>query len=368
MVERNESLEKENLVQKWAIEAALRIALLAVLLVWCVRIMQPFIDPIVWGAIIAAALYPLFLMFRERALGGRNKVAAVLFTLMALTLLLWPTVNLTLSSAASVERFATKIDAGELDVPPPPESVMEWPLIGESTYSAWQLASQNMDAALEKYNAQIKQLGAWMLSMAAGAGVDLLKFVLAVVVAGVFMANGPAVVAAVERVMVKLAGDQGAEFSTLAGATVRSVSQGVLGVAVIQALAAGVGMLLVGVPGAGLWALLILGLAIVQLPPAPVLLPVIIYVFNTNDTLPAVLFMIWGIVVSISDAPLKAKLLGRGMKVPTLVIFIGVIGGFMLSGFVGLFTGSVIFVLGYTLFMTWLDTAEDVVPDDGAAS
>ena len=361
MSERMENREKEKQVQRLAIEAALRIALLAALLVWCVRIMQPFIDPIVWGGIIAAALYPLFLMFRERVLGGRNKAAATLFTLIALALLLWPTVNLTMSSVSSVERLAGKIESGELDVPPPPEKVRDWPLIGESTYSAWQLASSNLDAAVDKYNSQLKKVGGSLLSMAAGAGVDLLKFIISIVIAGIYMANAPAVVSAVERVMVKLAGDQGGEFSTLAGATVRSVAQGVLGVAVIQALAAGVGMLAVGVPGAGIWALLILGLAIVQLPPAPVLIPVIIYVFSKNDTLPAVLFMLWSILVSVSDAPLKAKLLGRGMKVPTVVIFIGVIGGFMLSGFVGLFTGSVIFVLGYTLFMSWLDEEKEEV-------
>ena len=139
------------------------------------------------------------------------------------------------------------------------------------------------------------------------------------------------------------------------------VALGILGVALIQTLLASLGFLLVCVPGAGLWALLVLILAVVQLPTILILGPIIVYVFSTSSTVAAVVFAIWSILVGISDAFLKPLLMGRGVDVPMLVIFIGAIGGFMTSGIIGLFVGAVILALGYKLFLTWLD--KDTQPE-----
>jgi predicted PurR-regulated permease PerM len=134
----------------------------------------------------------------------------------------------------------------------------------------------------------------------------------------------------------------------------------------IQALLASLGLLVVGVPGAGLWALLVLILAIVQLPTILVLGPIIVYVFSTSTTVAAVVFAIWSILVGISDAFLKPLLMGRGVDVPMLVIFIGAIGGFMTSGIIGLFIGAIILALGYKLYLIWLeqDTQPDAEPSE----
>ena len=162
-----------------------------------------------------------------------------------------------------------------------------------------------------------------------------------------------------ESFATRLTGERGTKAVELAGATVRSVALGILGVALIQTLLAGIGFLAVGVPGAGLWALLVLILAVIQLPTLLILGPIIVYVFSTSSPVIAVVFAIWSILVGISDAFLKPLLMGRGVDVPMLVIFIGAIGGFMRSGIIGLFVGAIIFALGYKLFLAWLneDTA-----------
>ena len=124
--------------------------------------------------------------------------------------------------------------------------------------------------------------------------------------------------------------------------------------AIIQALLAGMGFLIAGVPGAGLWAFLCLFLAIIQIGIAPVAIPVIIYMFYSANTLTAGLLMVWLILVMLSDNFLKPILLGRGAPVPMLVIFLGSIGGFISMGFIGLFVGAVILSLGFKLFQAWL--------------
>jgi predicted PurR-regulated permease PerM len=121
------------------------------------------------------------------------------------------------------------------------------------------------------------------------------------------------------------------------------------------------------VPAAGVWALFILILAVAQLPPLLVLLPAIIYVFSTGDsTTTAVVFTIWSVLVSFSDAALKPLLLGRGVEAPMLVILLGAIGGMIHSGIVGLFLGAVILALGYKLLLAWLAEGEEGADGDSA--
>ena len=168
------------------------------------------------------------------------------------------------------------------------------------------------------------------------------------------------------RVASRLAGDRGEPMLTLSTATIRSVAVGVIGIAFIQAMLGGLGMMFAGVPAAGLLAIIILVLAIAQLPPILVLLPVIFYVFSAESTTVAVIFMIWSILVSMSDAVLKPIFLGRGVDAPMLVILLGAIGGMITSGIVGLFIGAVILALGYTLFKVWLDWGDEDTADAGS--
>ncbi len=110
-------------------------------------------------------------------------------------------------------------------------------------------------------------------------------------------------------------------------------------------------------PAAGLWALLVLLLAVVQIPTLLVLGPIIVYVFATGSTVIAVFFAVWSTAVGLSDNVLKPLLLGRGVDVPMLVILMGAIGGFILQGIIGLFVGAVVLAVGFTLFRAWLEDA-----------
>ena len=136
---------------------------------------------------------------------------------------------------------------------------------------------------------------------------------------------------------------------------------GVLGVALIQAVLAAIGMGVMGVPGWGLWSIVILVFAIAQLPPILVLGFVIAYVFSVADTTPAVIFAIYSLIVSASDGFLKPLFLGPGMSTPMLVILLGAIGGMLMSGIIGLFVGAIVLALGYELFIKWPDNGEAAV-------
>lgn len=349
-----------------AVEIAVSLLLIFFIIAWCFQIIQPFIAFIMWGAVIAISLYKPFCGLRERM---GPKAAVALFALSGLALVLIPAWLFAGSVFESVTKFASAVQAGSFDIPPPSDAVKEWPLVGDKAHAAWTSAATNFEQFLTTYSEQMKGLASFALNKVAGIGITVLAFVLATLIATAMLANDKIMAAGFQRLTSRLVGKEKAdETLTLVVATIRSVTMGVLGVAFIQGVLGGIGMVVAGVPGAGIWAVAIMVLAIAQLPPLLILLPAIIYVFSQDAGAMAYVFTIWSIGVSFSDAILKPLLLGRGVEVPMLVILLGAIGGMLMSGILGLFVGAVVLALGYKLFMAWLESGEDASPDAEAAT
>lgn len=344
-----------------AAETAIRLGVLAALVIWCFQIPQPFLMPIIWGIIIAVAIYPVYHALLH-ALRGRRVVAATLISSMLLVILMAPTVMLTNALVDNVAALAESVQAEKIVIPPPPDEVKQWPLAGDLIANIWTLASTNLPEALKLVQPQLKAVGSWLVATAASAGIGLLMFVVAFVIAGVLLAHSEGSNKLAHALSRRLVGERGDTFADLAEATIRSVARGVLGVAFIQALLAGIGLMVAGVPGAGIWALLSLMSAIVQIGVGPIVIPAVIYVFVTSDTVTAVLFLIWNVIIMVLDNVLKPLLLGRGVNVPMVVIFLGAVGGMLLSGIVGLFTGAVILALGYKLLQAWIAAESPAQP------
>ena len=345
-----------------ALESSIRIGLVLFLVLWCFQIARPFLPPIVWGIILAIATQPIYAALC-RAMGGRRSLAAAILVVGALLVLIVPSVLLTTNVVESASQLAEEMKAGTLEVPPPPAGVADWPIVGDRAHAFWAAASRNLDTALDPLHPQLKAVGRWALEAGASAGFGLVVFALSIVLAGVLLASGEPAADAARGVAERLVPDRGAELVALAGGTVQSVTRGILGTAFIQAFLAGIGLLAAGVPAFGLWALLVLLFAVVQLPTLLVLGPIIVWVFASSSTGVAVLFAIWSTAVGLSDNVLKPLLLGRGSAdVPTLVIFIGAIGGFIRAGIIGLFVGAVVLAVGYNLFKWWLENAPETAP------
>ncbi len=332
----------------------MNLGVIAILVVAAFLIVMPFIMVILWGVIIAVAVFPAY-EYLVAKLGGRRKLTSTLLAILALAALLIPSANFFGGAFDGVKSVATRLHEGTLVVPPPPESVGEWPLVGDDIASIWSQASANLEATLERYEPQVRAFAAWMLSAAGGLALGVLQFVISIIIAAVFLATAASGKDAAVRVATRFIGDRGVALTTLIEKTMRSVAIGVIGIAIIQALLGGVGMALAGVPAAALWTLLILILAVLQLPPLLIMGPAAIYVFANASIVTAVIFLVWAIIVSFSDAFLKPLLLGRGVDVPMLVVLLGAIGGVMLLGIIGLFVGAVILAVVYQLSVRWLE-------------
>ena len=352
--------------QKNAMASFVQIAALVILAAWCLQIVAPFISVILWGMIIAVALYPLHMSLAGK-LGGQEKLSATLFAVLGLAILLVPTYVLTDSSLTALKSVGEQLRAGTVTINPPNESVADWPVIGERVHAIWSGAADNLEATINMFGEQLKRLGGTTVRFAGSIAVGVLQFVASIIIAGVFLVGAEGGHRTSLKFATSLVGDGGERLTDLAVATIRSVAKGVLGVAIIQTLLAAIGLVVMGIPAAGIWSFLVLMLAIMQLPPLLIMGPIAIWVFSVAEPLPATIFLVYALIVSFSDGILKPLFLGRGVDVPMLVILLGAIGGMLMSGIVGLFIGAIVLAIGYQILVAWMETDELNNPRQPAA-
>jgi predicted PurR-regulated permease PerM len=338
---------------KKIVEMAIKIGMILMLFMWCFYIVQPFIVPLVWSLIITVSIYPVYSRM-VIMLGGRQKLTAVLISLTLLLIIAAPCFVVVGAIVTNIEELVTKLSDGSLTIPLPTEKVATWPIIGESLFKYWTLASTNLLGTLQQVAPQLKMLGKWLLTSSFSLTVSILQLVLAIIISGILLINAEGGRLLAIAMGKRFVGDRGGEFKSLSIATIRGVAAGILGVALIQSLLAGLGLVVADIPSAGLLTLACFFLAVIQVGPTLIMLPVTIYVFSCNDTLFSLLFMVWTIFVSLIDNVLKPLFIGRGSRIPIVIIIIGVIGGMIFSGIIGLFVGPVVLALGYELFRVWV--------------
>ena len=344
------------------IQIAIRLSLLTFLIYWSFLILRPFIPILVWSAVLSVALYPAY-DWLSAHLGQRPRIAAGIITIVVLAVFLGPAAWLGVGLVDGLRDITDQLTSGDLAIPSPPESIRNWPLIGASLHELWQMASVNLETAFRELAPHLKPLAGPILVIAGSVGTGTLKFIASVVMAGFLLPPGPRLVTAIRNILARIVPQRSADFLALAGATIRTVAQGVIGVALVQALMAGVCLKIAGVPHAGVLAFAILVLGIVQIGSGPILIPVAIWVWSVKDIGAAILITIFLVLVGISDNALKPLLMGRGLSTPVLVIFVGVLGGTLAHGILGLFVGPIILAVAWELLMAWTrDSAEQIAP------
>jgi len=348
----NDSSIRDQLTATW-IELTIRLGVLGLLLYWSFVLVRPFISIAIWSVVLTVALYPAYEWMVAR-LGGRRRLAAVLLTILSLLIVIGPITWLVLGLIDSVRTLSDRLDLSALALPSPPDVIRSWPLVGDTIYQFWDLASTNLQEALAKIVPQLKPLGSALLLIAADAGTGAIKFFVSIIVAGFLFAPAPSLVNAARRFSSRVASARGEEFVQLAGATIRTVSRGVIGISVLQALLAGLGIIAAGIPGASIITSAVLILGIIQIGPSIVLIPLIIWSWMAMETTSALLFTAYMIPVSLLDNILRPLVMGRGLNTPMLIILLGVIGGTISYGIIGLFLGPIVLAVFWELMVAWL--------------
>lgn len=340
--------------KNFQIDKLVRLALVAAITYWSFQLLNPLLGILVWGCILAVALYPIY-HWLSKQLGGHRIIAASFITLLSLLLIVGSLVLLTDNLVEGLKGVTERVRAGEQIVPSPPSSVQQWPLIGEHLYQIWFDASSNLGEQVKMYSSYFVSSGSYLLAKFATKGADLLLFIISIILSGYLMVQSSQLMVGANKLAKRIALDRGSELINIVKATIQNVSRGVIGIALLQALLFGLLLLFANIPAAGILSFIALILCIVQAGLILLVVPVAIWLFFVKSFTFALVLTILMILITLLDSFLKPLVLSRGLTTPMIVIFLGVIGGVLVHGLIGIFIGPVVLAIFCDLLGRWLD-------------
>lgn len=341
--------------------------LLALLLIGCVLVLRPFFTALLLAIVLCFSSWPIY----RRLLGwlrGRRTVAALCMALGMILVILLPFFLIGSSITSNVQEWtaATKqwIEVGP---PAPPEWLHRVPLVGNKATAYWESFASDSGRLLADATPLLEPVGAALIKAGIAIGRGLVQLSLSILIAFFLFRNGVAAADWLTRGVDRIAGERGKHLLEVAGNTVRGVVYGILGTALVQAVMAGIGFVIAGVPGAALLTLLTFFLSAVPVGPPLIWGPAAFWLFHQGRPGWGIFMLIWGLGVSSVDNFVKPWLISQGSAMPFLLIFCGVIGGALAFGFIGVFLGPTLLAVGYRLVAEWI-VAKKEEPEEPAAN
>ncbi|WP_431320548.1 AI-2E family transporter [Rhizobium sp. YTU87027] len=329
-----------------------RIGIIGLFAYWSLQLVAPFALIIIWSAILAVALFPMFDAL-SRLLGDRPALSATVIVIACLVLIIAPLALVAVNFADAVQALVSQLKTDNFTLPAAPEAIRGWPVVGERLYAGWNQVASNLAATIMKFQAPLREIMGVVLAKLASIGGGVLSFVASIILSGIFLTMSPRLAATIQVLASRIGGERGVGFARLAGSTVRNVSRGVIGVALLQTLLCGLCFAFFDIPAHGALTFLVFMLCLMQLGPGLVLVPAVVWAWFSWPTSLAFAFTVVAIPITVVDNVLKPILMSRGLSTPMPVILIGVIGGTLSHGLLGLFLGPIVLSVFYELLRAW---------------
>jgi predicted PurR-regulated permease PerM len=321
-------------------------------------IVWPFLPAIIWATTLVVATWPIMLHVQLRLWRKRGLAVAVMTIALLVIFVLpfWLAITTITQHFDRITGWAASLASFQL--PPPPHWLEGLPFFGAYAASAWaNAAASGIEPLMAKAAPYAGGAAAWFVSALGGFGVLFVQFVLTVIIAVVLYGSGEHAASLVRRFGRRLAGERGEQSVLLAGQAIRSVALGVVVTAVGQSVLGGLGLALAGVPLAAVLTAVMFMLCIAQLGPLLVLVPAVIWLYWSGDSVWGTVLVVWSVLLSTVDSVVRPLLIRRGAHLPLLLLLAGVIGGLIAFGLVGIFLGPVVLAVAYTLLLSWMDEA-----------
>lgn len=336
---------------------------LLLLLIGCLLVLRPFASALLWAVVLCFSSWPLYQRLLK-LFRGRRTLAALLMAIGMILILLLPFVIMGVTLSDDVRDFTSSarkwIEAGP---PSPPGWLARVPVVGEQARERWQTLATDSAKLLETTKRFIEPVGGWLVAASVAIGGGLLHLALSIFIAFFLFRDGRALGQRLTSAVERIGGERGTHLLTVAGDTVRGVVYGILGTGLVQAVMAGIGFFIAGVPGAALLALLTFFLSVVPVGPPLVWLPAALWLFHQGSTGWGIFMVVWGMVVSSVDNVVKPWLISQGSDLPFILIFFGVLGGALVFGFIGVFIGPTLLAVGYRLVEEWGSANREMVSE-----
>jgi predicted PurR-regulated permease PerM len=323
-------------------------------------IVQPFLPALMWALLIAYWTWPIHERLRRRM---RPLAAALLLTLGAVALIALPILWLLETLRQGLGGLGDMLPAAADTLLP---RLREWaallPFVGHDLAALIPGSAAELDAeALIKSSREL--VGGFAATALARAGSGLFQLTIAVLTLFFLYRDGPRWLAYGQARIVASFGTAGARAWATTRHTLSAVTRGVILAAGLQALVAGLGYWVAGLPNAVLLTVLTAAVALVPLGAALVWLPASIWLMLTGETLVAVGLAVWGVaVVSTVDNLFRPLAMRSRSTLSFWPLTLSLIGGALAFGLPGVYLGPVVF----SLLALWWDARP--AADPAAAS
>lgn len=319
-------------------------------------ILRPFLPSVLWATMIVVATWPLMCRI-QAVLWGKRGLAVATMTVVLLLVLIVPLSLAIVTIIANAGRIAGW--AGSLDslvLPKLPQWLARLPYVGSQFSAAWQdVVSRGPEELTARLAPYAGTVAAWFVARAGSAGVLLVQFMLTVAISAILFAKGETAADGIFRLSRRVAGERGYQAVALAGQAIRGVAVGVVVTALIQSCLGGLGLAIAGVPAAAVLTAVMFMLCLAQIGPVLVLVPAVIWLYWTGQSLWGTVLLVWTVLVGLIDNILRPALIKRGCDLPLLLVFAGVIGGLASLGILGIFIGPAVLAVTFRLAVAWVN-------------
>jgi predicted PurR-regulated permease PerM len=345
-------------MEQQRVENVIRIVASVALTVGCLLVLKPFLTALLSAAILCFSTWPVYSLI-ERWLGGRRTLAALAMTLLMILVLVLPLALIAGTYADDVPRLLEGLRGMLAEgLPAPPAWVASIPLAGDWLDSNWREVVSSRAQLEETLKRIAAPARAAVLQAGIVVGEGVLQFTLIAFMGFFFYRDGGTLARALRSGLDRVAGSASGRLLEIVGGTINGVMYGIIGTGLAQGLAAVIGLLVAGVPGALMLGFLTAILSVVPAGPPLIWIGATVWLVLQDQIGWAVFMALWGFfIVSGIDNVVKPWLISRGASLPFVLVLLGVFGGIVAFGFVGIFLGPTLIALGFRFVRRWVAPA-----------
>jgi predicted PurR-regulated permease PerM len=318
-------------------------------------VLQPFVVPLIWGAILAYVSWPLQQRL-ERLLRNRVGLAAMLTTLIVTLAIVVPLVWLILMVRVEAVEAYAKVQAFLASKPSLPPALRELPWIGAWAEDMLRQLSADPEAIKEQFVMTLEQSSVEMSKLIGGVGRNAAKLFFAVLSMYFLLRDGPRLVREARAILEGILGPRVHDYLDAIGATTQAVVYALVLGAIAQGTVAGIGYFFAGVEAPVLMGALTVLVALIPFGAPFVWGSLALWMLVTGRVGHGIFLLVWGLlVVSWVDNLVRPMVISNATRMPFLLVVFGVLGGVLAFGLVGLFIGPVLLAVSLAIWREWLE-------------
>jgi predicted PurR-regulated permease PerM len=326
-------------------------------------VLQPFIVPLIWGAILSYVSWPMHLRILKFC-GGRSSVASLITTILVTIIIVVPLVWLIMLLRTEAVVAYAEVQAFLAAKPVLPQAIRDLPWVGASAQDLLNQLAADPKALREQFVLLMEQSSVEVSRLVGGVGRNVAKLFFAVFSMFFLLRDGPRLMREARAVLGGILGPRVHDYLDAAAYTTQAVVYALMLGALAQGAVAGIGYWIFGVQAPALMGAVTVMIALIPFGAPMVWGSLAAWALVRGELFDGIGLILWGLIlVSWVDNIVRPLVISNATRMPFLLVVFGVLGGVLAFGLVGLFIGPVLLAVSLAIWREWHEEhSTDEVP------